>query len=85
MAADDGCHIQHTAVATFDVIPVEQLMVPMVTGKVLIYNLEELLGNVGSNNQVVWWVEADDITFTLSLLSLRWLVVLHIILMSTLS
>ena len=85
MAANDGCHILHTAVADFDVISVEQFMVPMIARKMFVYECKELMSNVGGYVLVIWWVEPYNITFALLSSSSLWLFVCQLCIMSTFS
>ena len=57
MGADDGAHGRHTAVTAFNVIPVEQIMVPAVFRKMLTYHCQKPPGDDRSYVLVVWGVE----------------------------
>ena len=46
MAADDGGHVAHTAVAGFYVASSEQLVVSLVVWEMLIHKIQEVPGNV---------------------------------------
>ena len=46
MAADDGGHVAHTAVAVFYVVSIEQLVVLVVVWEMLNHKIQEVLGNV---------------------------------------
>ena len=47
MAADDGGHVAHTAVAGFYVVSIEQLVVSVMVWEMLIHKIQEVPGNVG--------------------------------------
>ena len=68
MAANNGSHIAHTAVATFDIVSIKQCMIAVVTWKMLIQQSKECLSNVGYDILVKRGVEPDY--FSLSLLRL---------------
>ena len=37
VAADNSYHVAHTAIASFHIVSVEQLVIPMVAGEVVVY------------------------------------------------
>ena len=37
MAADNSCHVAHTAIASFHIVSVEQFVIPMEAREVLVY------------------------------------------------
>ena len=61
MAADDGGHVTHTAVAGFYVVSIEQLVVVVVVLEMLIHKIQEVSGKVGCNILVEWEVEPYNI------------------------
>ena len=63
MAADDGGHVAHTAVAGFYVVYVEQLVVSVVLWEMLIHKIQEVPGNVGCHVLVEWGVEPYNVAF----------------------
>ena len=46
VTTNDGSHAVHTAVAALDIVPVEQLMVPVMFREMLVHKREELPGYV---------------------------------------
>ena len=57
MGADDSSHIWHTAVATLEVCTVKKLMVPVMSWKVLVHQLQEFLCYTSGDVLVVGWVK----------------------------
>ena len=66
MAADDGGHVAHTAVAVFYVVSIEQLVVLVVVWEMLIHKIQEVLGNVCCHVLVEWGVEPYNVAFAVS-------------------
>ena len=62
MASNYRAYAVHTAVATLNIAPVEQLVVPVMSWEVLIYQLEELACYIGGDTLVVGRIEPDHIT-----------------------
>ena len=60
MIAYDGCHVWHAAVAHFYSAPIEELVVAVVFGEMLVDQAEEFLGHIRGYALVKWWVEPYD-------------------------
>ena len=82
MAADDGGHVAHTAVAGIYVLTIEQLVVSVVLWEMLIHKIQEVPGNVGCHVLVEWRVEPYNVAFAVSWFPL-WRRVLHVMLVTT--
>ena len=57
MASNYRAYAVHTAVATLNIAPVEQLVVPVISWEVLIYQLEELACYIGGDTLVVCFID----------------------------
>ena len=62
VAADNSYHVAHTAIASFHIVSVEQLVIPMVAGEVLVYDRWKWFCNIGFNVYIEWWIEPYYVT-----------------------
>ena len=70
MAADDGGHVAHTAVASFQVVSIEQLVVSVVLWEMLIHKSQKIPGNVACYILVGLGVEPYKVALAVSRLPL---------------
>ena len=82
MAADDGGHIAHTAVADFYVVSFKQIVVAVVVWEMLIHKIQEVPGNIGCHVLVEWAVEPYNVAFAVSRFPL-WRRVPHVMSVTT--
>ena len=77
MVPDDRGHVWQTAVAAFNIVPIEQLVIFVMFGEMLVYQPQKLFGNVCCHILVVWWVKPNNVTFSLFFLFLRLFIIFH--------
>ena len=77
VATNDGSHVVHTAVAALDIVPVEQLMVPLMFREMLVHKREELACYVSRDVLVEWGLNQVTLRLRISLITLL-INVLHI-------
>ena len=83
MAADYSCDIPHTAISNLHIISIEQLVIPMGAGKMLVHERQEFVGNVSCDVLVVWWIEPYNFALALLFVTSRLLGVLDVTLVAT--
>ena len=66
MLFNGAAHAWHTGIAQLDCVLIEDLVKAVVNCEVFFYQLQELLSNIRSDTTVVWWVEPDDFSVTIS-------------------
>ena len=57
MVLNNVCHVLHTAITYFNVIPIKQLVIFMVFWEVLVKDSQKYFANLGLHVEAKQWIE----------------------------
>ena len=66
MGVDNPAHIIHTAIANFDIVPVEYLLENVLFREMFVNQMKELYAYVGCHMLAERWIEPNDIAIALA-------------------